>query len=191
MQRFRSERLRVRSRRSATFTPSAHVRRQSLPVWSPTLNKIPLPLPFTKQSARPIYSHDNATWEWKWLYIQSFFKTRPHVKLGQSFGTKTLMMKNSWTKRNENREQYIGKKSRGKRLVAQELEGIQKCEKKTTSLEGASFMHNFVLKTNRATQMGFNLHQLRNRIFSHFFICRSALDREEDIKKLFCQKSRF
>ena len=24
---------------------SAHVRRQSLPVWPPTLNKIPLPLP--------------------------------------------------------------------------------------------------------------------------------------------------
>ena len=38
VQRFRSERLRVRSRRSATFTPSAHVRRQSLPVWPPTLN---------------------------------------------------------------------------------------------------------------------------------------------------------
>ena len=38
--------LRVRSRRSATFTPSAHVRRQSLPVWPPTLNKIPLPLRF-------------------------------------------------------------------------------------------------------------------------------------------------
>ena len=37
VQRFRSERLRVRSRRSATFTPSAHVRRQSLPVWPPTL----------------------------------------------------------------------------------------------------------------------------------------------------------
>ena len=33
VQRFRSERLRVRSRRSATFTPSAHVRRQYLPVW--------------------------------------------------------------------------------------------------------------------------------------------------------------
>ena len=32
-----SERLRVRSRRSATFTPSAQVRRQSLPVWPPTL----------------------------------------------------------------------------------------------------------------------------------------------------------
>ena len=45
VQRFRSERLRVRSRRSATFTPSALVRRQSLPVWPPTLNKIPLPLP--------------------------------------------------------------------------------------------------------------------------------------------------
>ena len=45
VQRFRSERLRVRSRRSATFTPSAHVRRQSLPVWPrpPTLMKIPLP----------------------------------------------------------------------------------------------------------------------------------------------------
>ena len=27
----------IRSRRSATFTPSAHVRRQSLPVWPPTL----------------------------------------------------------------------------------------------------------------------------------------------------------
>ena len=38
VQRLRSERLRVRSRRSATFTPSAHVRRQSLPVWPPTLN---------------------------------------------------------------------------------------------------------------------------------------------------------
>ena len=38
VQRFRSERLRVRSRRSATFTPSAHVRRQSSPVWPPTLN---------------------------------------------------------------------------------------------------------------------------------------------------------
>ena len=37
VQRFRSERLRLRSRRSATFTPSAHVRRQSLPVWPPTL----------------------------------------------------------------------------------------------------------------------------------------------------------
>ena len=46
VQRFWSERLRVRSRRFATFTPSAHVRRQSLPVWPPTLNKIPLPLPF-------------------------------------------------------------------------------------------------------------------------------------------------
>ena len=45
VQRFRSERLRVRSRRSATFTPSAHARKQSLPVWPPTLNKIPLPLP--------------------------------------------------------------------------------------------------------------------------------------------------
>ena len=44
VQRFRSERLRLRSRRSATFTPSAHVRRQFLPVWPPTLNKIPLPL---------------------------------------------------------------------------------------------------------------------------------------------------
>ena len=33
VQRFWSERFRVRSRRSATFTPSAHVRRQSLPVW--------------------------------------------------------------------------------------------------------------------------------------------------------------
>ena len=40
VQRFWSERLRVRSRRSATFTPSTHVRRQSLPVWPPTLNKI-------------------------------------------------------------------------------------------------------------------------------------------------------
>ena len=46
VQRFRSERLRVRSRRSATFTPSAHVRRQSLPVWPPTLNKIYLYLTF-------------------------------------------------------------------------------------------------------------------------------------------------
>ena len=42
VQRFRSERLRGRSQRSATYTPSAHVRRQSLPVWPPTLNKIPL-----------------------------------------------------------------------------------------------------------------------------------------------------
>ena len=40
VQRFQSKRLRVRSRRSATFTPSAHVRRQSLPVWPPTLNKL-------------------------------------------------------------------------------------------------------------------------------------------------------
>ena len=39
VQRFQSERLRVRFWRSATFTPSAHVRRQSLPVWPPTLNK--------------------------------------------------------------------------------------------------------------------------------------------------------
>ena len=31
------------SRRSATFTPPANVRRQPLPVWPPTLNKIPLP----------------------------------------------------------------------------------------------------------------------------------------------------
>ena len=37
VQRFRSERLHVRSRRSATFTPSAHVRRQYLPVWPLTL----------------------------------------------------------------------------------------------------------------------------------------------------------
>ena len=43
--RFQSERLQVRSRRLAAFTPSAHVRRQCLPVWPPTLNKIPLPLP--------------------------------------------------------------------------------------------------------------------------------------------------
>ena len=46
VQRFRSERLRVRSRRSATFTPSAHVRRQSLPVWPPTLNNYLYLLPF-------------------------------------------------------------------------------------------------------------------------------------------------
>ena len=46
MQRFRSERLRVRSWRSTTFTPPDHVRRQSLPVWPQTLNKIALPLPF-------------------------------------------------------------------------------------------------------------------------------------------------
>ena len=43
VQPFRSERLRVRSRWSATFTPSAHVRRQSLSVWPSTLNKRPLP----------------------------------------------------------------------------------------------------------------------------------------------------
>ena len=46
VQRFRSESLWVRSQRSAIFTPSAHVRRQSrcLPVcnWPPTFNKIPL-----------------------------------------------------------------------------------------------------------------------------------------------------
>ena len=36
--RFRSERLRVWSRRSVTFTPSVHVRRQSLPVRPPKLN---------------------------------------------------------------------------------------------------------------------------------------------------------
>ena len=42
---------RVRSRRSATFTPSAHVRRHSLPVWPPTLNKIPLPLPLPLPTA--------------------------------------------------------------------------------------------------------------------------------------------
>ena len=36
VQRFRSESLQVRSRRPATFTPSAHVRRQSFPVWPPT-----------------------------------------------------------------------------------------------------------------------------------------------------------
>ena len=46
VQRFRSERLRVRSRWSATFTPSAHVRRQSLPVWSPTLKNYLYLLPF-------------------------------------------------------------------------------------------------------------------------------------------------
>ena len=39
VQRFRSERLRVRSRRSATFTPSAHVRRQCLPVWPERFSK--------------------------------------------------------------------------------------------------------------------------------------------------------
>ena len=49
MQRFRSESLRVRSWRSATFTPSAHVRRQSLPVSPPTLNKIPLPVLLPEQ----------------------------------------------------------------------------------------------------------------------------------------------
>ena len=48
VQRFQSERLRVRSRRSATFTPSALVRRQYLPVWPPTLNKTPLPLHLPK-----------------------------------------------------------------------------------------------------------------------------------------------
>ena len=36
-----------RTRPSATFTPSAHLRRQSLPVWPPTLNDIPLPSPNT------------------------------------------------------------------------------------------------------------------------------------------------
>ena len=46
VQRFRSERLRIRSRRSATFTPSALEGRQSLPVWPPTLNKRPLPFTF-------------------------------------------------------------------------------------------------------------------------------------------------
>ena len=51
VQRFRSERLRVRSRRSATFTPSAHVRRQSLPVWPPTLNNLKQGLPFTFSTA--------------------------------------------------------------------------------------------------------------------------------------------
>ena len=45
VQRFQSERLPVQSWWSATFTPSAHVRRQSLPVWPPMLNKKPLPLP--------------------------------------------------------------------------------------------------------------------------------------------------
>ena len=54
VQRFRSERLRVRSRRSATFTPSAHVRRQSLPVWPPTLNNYLYLLPFTRR-----YQHDS------------------------------------------------------------------------------------------------------------------------------------
>ena len=46
VQRFRSERLRVRSRRSATSTPSANGRRQSLSVWPPRLNKTPLPFIF-------------------------------------------------------------------------------------------------------------------------------------------------
>ena len=41
--RFGSERLRVRSPDDRRLvTPSVHVRRQSLPVWPPTLNKIPL-----------------------------------------------------------------------------------------------------------------------------------------------------
>ena len=53
VQRFRSERLRVWSRRSATFTPSAHVRRQSLPVWPPTLNKIPLPFTCLESKRTP------------------------------------------------------------------------------------------------------------------------------------------
>ena len=48
VQRFRSERLRIRSWRSATFTPSTHVRRQSFPLWPPTLNKIPLPLLYVR-----------------------------------------------------------------------------------------------------------------------------------------------
>ena len=45
LQKLVSTLLQVRSRRSATFTPSAHVRRQYLPVWPPALNKIPLPSP--------------------------------------------------------------------------------------------------------------------------------------------------
>ena len=53
VQRFRSERLRVRSQRSATFTPSALVRRQSLPVWPPTLNKTPLPFELLSKPAAP------------------------------------------------------------------------------------------------------------------------------------------
>ena len=36
---FWRERLRVKSRRSAAFTPSSHVRRQYMPVWPPTLNR--------------------------------------------------------------------------------------------------------------------------------------------------------
>ena len=46
VQRFWSERLRVRSRRSAISTLSAHVWRQSFPVWPPTFSKAPLPFTF-------------------------------------------------------------------------------------------------------------------------------------------------
>ena len=42
---FWSERLRVQSQSSAAFTPPVHVRRQYLPGWPPTLNKMSLPLP--------------------------------------------------------------------------------------------------------------------------------------------------
>ena len=69
VQRFQSERLRVRSRRSATFTPSTHVRRQSLPVWPPTLNKIPLPL-------RTGHRHIDWTFRRHGLH-----KQKPHFKV--------------------------------------------------------------------------------------------------------------
>ena len=65
VQRFQSERLRVRSRRSATFTPSAHVRRQSLPVWPPTLNN----------------------YLYLYLYLNAFFLRRRKVRVHSSIQT--------------------------------------------------------------------------------------------------------
>ena len=61
VQRFRSERLWVRSRRSATFTPSAHVRRQSLPVWPP------LPLLDQLKGRKSFSGLQLVQWDGSWL----------------------------------------------------------------------------------------------------------------------------
>ena len=45
----------VWSQQSAASAPSVYVRRQSLPVWQPTLNKRPLPLPFVSKRTSTNY----------------------------------------------------------------------------------------------------------------------------------------
>ena len=50
VQRFRVRGCRFDPDDQRLFTPSAHARRQTLPVWSPTLNKIPSPFTFLRRT---------------------------------------------------------------------------------------------------------------------------------------------